>query len=66
LQSLILINALSSACWEKKNKKRKENKEEEKAGVALFSPGPDMTCWLCYARFLWQLSAIKDNLRVSL
>jgi hypothetical protein len=30
LQSLILIDALSSACWEKKEKKRKEKKRKEK------------------------------------
>jgi hypothetical protein len=40
LQNLILIDALSSACWEKKRKKKKTKKREMTGG--LFSQG--QTC----------------------
>jgi hypothetical protein len=44
-QGLILIEVLSSACWEKNEKKRKKRKEKQPVGGA-FSPGPelDMHC----------------------
>jgi hypothetical protein len=53
LQSLILIDALSSACREKK-------REREIAG-RLFSQcwRPDTHCWLCCVGFLQLLGAIK-------
>jgi hypothetical protein len=35
-QSLILTNALSSACWEKKEKENKKEKQLE-----AFYPGPE-------------------------
>jgi hypothetical protein len=36
LQGLILIDALSSGCWEKKEKKKKDEKEK-RSGWRLFS-----------------------------
>jgi hypothetical protein len=56
LQNLILIDALSSACWEKKRKK-KDKKERNDWGTIF--PGPDMPCWLHCAGFLWLLGVIK-------
>jgi hypothetical protein len=46
LQSLILIDAMFSACWEKRKRK-------EKIGLGLFSPGQrlDTPCWLCQMGF---------------
>jgi hypothetical protein len=44
LQSLILIDALSSACWEKK---------KERNGWGTFFPGLDTPCWLCCQGFSW-------------
>jgi hypothetical protein len=57
LQNLILIDSLSSACWEKKKKK----KIEKRSSWGLFSQGRRlaMPCWLCRAGFLWLLSAVK-------
>jgi hypothetical protein len=54
-QSLILIDSLSSACWEKNGKKRKEKQ------LKAFFPGPEMDtpCWLCLAAFSWPLGSIK-------
>jgi hypothetical protein len=50
LQSLILIDALSSAFWEKEKKKKKEKRN----GWEIFSQGQrlNMPCWLCHAGFL--------------
>jgi hypothetical protein len=61
---LILIDALSSACWEKKKKKKKREKEKITAG-GLLSQGlrPDTPCWLCLAGFLQLLGAIKGLLK---
>jgi hypothetical protein len=42
-QSLILINALSSACWEEKKEKKK--KEREKRPGGLFSPRTWLACY---------------------
>jgi hypothetical protein len=50
-QSLILIDALSSACWEEK--KKRDSQE-------AFFLGWDMPCWLCHVGFLWLLEAIKS------
>jgi hypothetical protein len=44
---LILIEALSSACWEEKKKK-----ERETAGGRAFFPVLDTPCWLFHAGFL--------------
>jgi hypothetical protein len=54
-QSLILIDSLSSACWEKNGKKRNEKQ------LKAFFPGPEMDtpCWLCLAAFSWPLGSIK-------
>jgi hypothetical protein len=52
LQSLILIDGLSSAFREK------EKKKNEKKARSFF-PCLDMACWLCCARFLWLLGTIK-------
>jgi hypothetical protein len=60
-QSLILIDALSSAYWEK-FKKKKERKEKRNGQGALF-PGPDMPGWLCCVRFLQLLGAIKVSFK---
>jgi hypothetical protein len=49
LQSLILINALSSAFWEEKKQQRD-----------FFFPGLVIPCWLCGMEFLWLLDAIKS------
>jgi hypothetical protein len=59
LQSLILIDVLSSACWEKKKKKRKE------IAMGIFSQGqrPDMLCSLGQVGFLWLLGAIKGGVK---
>jgi hypothetical protein len=54
LQSLILIDVLSSAFWEKKRMREKKKRNN----WGLFSPGPDMPCWLCYIGFSQLLSAI--------
>jgi hypothetical protein len=51
LQSLILIDALSSACWEKEKIRRN--------GWGTFFLGPDTPCWLCQVEFSWLLGAIK-------
>jgi hypothetical protein len=50
LQSSILIDALSSACWE-------NNKERN--GHRSFFPGLNIPCWLCHAGFLQLLGAIR-------
>jgi hypothetical protein len=47
-QSLILIDALSSACWEKK-----------KNSHGAFFTGSDTPCWLCCTGFLQLLDTIK-------
>jgi hypothetical protein len=52
-QSLILIGALSSACWEKKEKKGERN------GQGAFFSGQDTSCWLFCVRFSWLLGAIQ-------
>jgi hypothetical protein len=64
LQGLILICALSSACWEKHEKKRKK-KKRERSGLGLFFPGPepDMPCWLCQEGFSRLLGAIKGQFK---
>jgi hypothetical protein len=49
-QSSIMIDALSSACWEK---------EENSLQVFFFSPGWDIPCLLCCAGVLRLLGAIK-------
>jgi hypothetical protein len=53
LQGLTLIDAMSSACWKKKEKKR--------SSQGLFSQGqrPDTPCWPFWAGFLRLLGAIK-------
>jgi hypothetical protein len=53
---LILIDALSSDCWEKKRKRDKEKKE---LAQGLFFIGPDTPCWLCHVGFLRLSGAIK-------
>jgi hypothetical protein len=53
-QSLILIDALCSAYWEKKIKKKKK----ETAGGLFFPPRPDTPCWLCQVGFSQLLGAI--------
>jgi hypothetical protein len=55
LQGLIVIDALSSACWENKEKKKKRR------GLGLFSQGqrPDIPCWVCWVGFSPLLGAIK-------
>jgi hypothetical protein len=67
LQSLILIDSLSSASWEKKRKRKKKKREreieKEKWPGDFFSPGLDMPCWLCHTGFSWLLGA---DLRVTL
>jgi hypothetical protein len=52
LQSLILIDALSSVCWEK---------EKREMARGLFSQGqrPDTSCWLCHVGLLRLLGEIK-------
>jgi hypothetical protein len=50
LQSSVLIDALSSACW--------EGKKDRNVQGAFF-PGQDMSCWLNCVVFLWLLGAIK-------
>jgi hypothetical protein len=52
-KSLSLNDALSSASWERKKKKRERN------SLGAFIPGLDMTWWLCHVGFLWLLGAIK-------
>jgi hypothetical protein len=47
LQGLILIEALSSACWEKNEKKRKK---ETRSGWGLFLQG---LSWTCLAGSTW-------------
>jgi hypothetical protein len=54
LQSLILIDTLFSACWEKNLKKR-----ETARGLFSFFPGWDMPCWVSCMGFSWLLGAIK-------
>jgi hypothetical protein len=57
LQGLILIDALSSACWEKKGKKK-----EKRSNQGHFFPQGwrlDTPCWLCQARISWLVGAIK-------
>jgi hypothetical protein len=49
-QSLILIDALSSAYWEKEKKRNDQG---------LFSPGRHMSCWLCHTGISWLLGAVK-------
>jgi hypothetical protein len=56
-QSLILIDALSSACWEKRKKKEREKKKTN--GWGAFSPGLDMPCWLWCMGFSQLLGTIK-------
>jgi hypothetical protein len=51
LQNLILIDSLSSACWEKGKKERN--------GRGAFFPGLDIPCWLCQVGFLQLLGASK-------
>jgi hypothetical protein len=73
LQSLILIDSLSSLCWEKKEKKiekvkkreRERERERERNGQGLFSQGQrlNMPCWLCWARFLQLFSTIKGSFK---
>jgi hypothetical protein len=54
-QGLILIDALSSICWEKNEKKRKEEQLE-----AFFpGPKPDKPCWQFQVGLSWLLGAIK-------
>jgi hypothetical protein len=53
MMSLILIDALSSTCWEKR---RKKNKEKE---PGFFFPGLDTSCCLCHTGFSWLLCVIK-------
>jgi hypothetical protein len=55
---LILTDALSSACWEKKEKKRKKRK---RSGREAFFPGPEARSTLLAvpALFLRLLGAIK-------
>jgi hypothetical protein len=38
-QGLILIFVLSSACWEKNEKKKKSNKKEKRHGWELYPQG---------------------------
>jgi hypothetical protein len=54
-QSLILIDELSSACWEKETTTTKKRSDHG----GFFYQGPDTPCWLCHAGFLWLLGAIK-------
>jgi hypothetical protein len=57
-QDLILIDVLSSVCWEKNEKKKKIEKRSDQ--WAFFpGPEPDMPCWVCWARFSQLLGAIK-------
>jgi hypothetical protein len=58
LHNLILIDTLSSSCWEKKEKKKKKEKQP---GGCFFSQGwrLDTPCWLCWAEFSWLLGASK-------
>jgi hypothetical protein len=50
LWSLILIDGLSSACWEK---------EKKTSSQGLFTPALDTPCWLCHVGVSWLLGAIK-------
>jgi hypothetical protein len=45
-QSSILTDALSSACWEEKRKKKQREMTQ-----GLFFPGWEMPGWLCCAGF---------------
>jgi hypothetical protein len=58
-QGLILIESLSSACWEKNEKKRKERKRDKKKWLGAFFPGLDTPCWLCRVGFSWLLGESK-------
>jgi hypothetical protein len=53
LQTLILIDALSSTNWDKERKKKREMVR------GAFFPGPDTPCWLCCVGFAWLLGPIK-------
>jgi hypothetical protein len=64
LPCLILIDALSSACWEKKGKRERERerereRKEKQWGAFFFYQCLDMSCWLGCAGFLRLLGAIK-------
>jgi hypothetical protein len=56
---LILIDALSSACWEKNEKIIKKKRKEKWPGAFFPGPEPDTICWLCQAGFSRLLGAIK-------
>jgi hypothetical protein len=55
-QSLILIDAQSSASWE--GEKKGSGYFPLGSGQWAFFPGPDMPFWLCSSRFSWLLGAI--------
>jgi hypothetical protein len=55
LQSLILIDVLSSAFLGEKEKKKKRNSQ------GAFFPRLDMLCWLCLMGFSWLLLQLKAN-----
>jgi hypothetical protein len=57
LQGLILIEAVSSAFWEK-NEKRKGKKKEKRSGQELFTlgPEPDTTC--CLSTFFMSIVVV--------
>jgi hypothetical protein len=57
LQSLILMDSLSSACWEEKIKKKKKKKKKNNQGA--FFPGQGIPCWLCHTGFSQLLGAIN-------
>jgi hypothetical protein len=54
-QSLILMDALSSAYWENKRKKKKKRND----WGAFFPLGLDTFCLLCCSGFSWMLVVIK-------
>jgi hypothetical protein len=66
LQDLILIGAISSACWEK-NEKEKEKKKKKRSGWRLFPRAQARHSLLvCQPGFSQLLGALKADLRVSL
>jgi hypothetical protein len=56
-QSLILIDALSSACWGKKTQEKKKKTERE----SFYFPEPDTPFWLCCTGLSWWSSAIEEG-----